>query len=52
MGDESYYIDLICDAIIANALSEDERDFNQTILYGADVDDFAHRGQCRQAISR
>lgn len=41
MGDESYYIDLICDAIIANALNETERDFNQTILYGADVDDFA-----------
>lgn len=41
MGDESYYIDLICDAIIENALKENERDFNQTILYGADVDDFA-----------
>ena len=41
MGDESYYIDLICDAIIKNALNENERDFNQTILYGADVDDFA-----------
>ena len=41
MGDESYYIDLICDAIIENALNENERDFNQTILYGADVDDFA-----------
>ena len=41
MGDESYYIDLICDAIVANALKEEERDFNQTILYGADVDDFA-----------
>ena len=25
MGDESYYIDLICDAIIANALREEER---------------------------
>lgn len=41
MGEESYYIDLICDAIIDNALKEEERDFNQTILYGADVDDFA-----------
>ena len=41
MGEESYYIDLICDAIVANALNETERDFNQTILYGADVDDFA-----------
>lgn len=41
MGDESYYIDMICDAIIENALKEEERDFNQTILYGADIDDFA-----------
>lgn len=40
MGDELYYIDLICDTIVANALSESERDFNQTILYGADIEDF------------
>lgn len=32
---------MICDAIIENALKEEERDFNQTILYGADIDDFA-----------
>lgn len=38
MGDEPYYIDLVCDAIIENALDESERDFNQTICYGADVD--------------
>lgn len=41
MGKESYYIDLICNAIIEYALQDWERDFNQTILYGADVDDFA-----------
>ncbi len=41
MGDESYYIDMICDAIVEYALDDVERDFNQTILYGADVDDFA-----------
>ena len=41
MGEESYYIDLICNAIIEYALQDWERDFNQTILYGADVDDFA-----------
>lgn len=41
MGEESYYIDMICDAIVENALREEERDFNQTILYGADIDDFA-----------
>lgn len=40
MGDEPYYIDLICDTIVANVLSESERDFNQTILYGADIEDF------------
>lgn len=38
MGEESYYIDLITDTIIEHALSESERDFNQTILYGADTD--------------
>ena len=37
MGEESYFIDLITEAIIANALTDDERDFNQTIIYGADV---------------
>lgn len=40
MGDESYFIDLITDAIIENALTDDERDFNQTIIYGADVDNY------------
>lgn len=40
MGEESYFIDLITDAIIENALTDDERDFNQTILYGADVDNY------------
>ena len=37
MGEESYFIDLITEAIIADALTDDERDFNQTIIYGADV---------------
>jgi len=37
MGDESYYIDMITDAIIEHALNDSERDFNQTILYGADT---------------
>ena len=37
MGEESYFIDLITEAIIENALTDDERDFNQTIIYGADV---------------
>lgn len=37
MGEESYFIDLITDAIIKHALTDDERDFNQTIMYGTDV---------------
>ena len=37
-GEEAYYIDQITDAIIANALEESERDFNQSILYGKDSD--------------
>lgn len=37
MGEEPYYVDLVCDAVIENALDESERDFNQTICYGADV---------------
>lgn len=38
MGDEPYYVDMVCDEIVKYALDEEERDFNQTICYGADVD--------------
>lgn len=38
MGEESYYIDLIADYIAENTLSESEKEFNQTIIYGADTD--------------
>ena len=37
MGDEPYYIDKICDWIAENVLQPEERDFNQTILFGSDV---------------
>jgi DNA polymerase-3 subunit delta len=37
MGDESYYIDKISDYIAENALKPEERDFNQTVLFGSDV---------------
>ncbi|WP_278819420.1 DNA polymerase III subunit delta [Hoylesella nanceiensis] len=37
MGDESYYIDQITDAIANTVLKPEEQDFNQTILFGADV---------------
>ena len=35
-GEESYFIDLVSDAIVEHALEEHERDFNQTIVYGKD----------------
>ena len=37
MGEESYYIDKICDFIAEHALQPEERDFNQTVLFGSDV---------------
>ena len=38
MGEEPYYIDAIADYIAEHVLSETEKEFNQTIVYGADVD--------------
>ncbi len=38
MGAEPFYTDRVCDAILENALQEWERDFNETVCYGADVD--------------
>ena len=37
MGEEPYYIDKISDFIEANVLAEDEKGFNQMVLYGRDV---------------
>jgi DNA polymerase-3 subunit delta len=37
-GEESYFIDLITKYIQDNALSENEKAFNQTIIYGKDVE--------------
>ncbi|OCB78555.1 DNA polymerase III subunit delta [Flavobacterium crassostreae] len=37
MGEEPYYIDKLSDYIEKNILSEEEKGFNQTILYGRDV---------------
>ena len=37
MGEEAYYIDLIADYIAENVLTPDERDFNQTVVFGADT---------------
>jgi len=37
MGEEPYFIDVIADYIAENALPEQEKAFNQTILYGKDT---------------
>ena len=38
MGEEPYYIDVIADYIEEHVLTETEKEFNQTVVYGADVD--------------
>lgn len=37
MGEEPYFIDKVSDYIEKNILTEDEKAFNQTVLYGRDV---------------
>ena len=37
MGDESYYIDKISDYIAEHILRPEERDFNQTVVFGSDI---------------
>src|SRR5680860_1181237 len=37
MGEEPYYIDKISEYIEKNVLSEEEKGFNQMVLYGRDV---------------
>lgn len=38
MGEETYFIDQISNYIEKNALTSDEKEFNQLVLYGNDVD--------------
>ena len=38
MGDEPYFIDIISDYILKNALSEEEKGFNQVVLCGKDTE--------------
>lgn len=38
MGDEPYYIDRLADYIAENVLTEEERGFNQMVIYGQDTD--------------
>lgn len=37
-GDEPYYIDKVSDFIEENALTDSEKSFNQTIVYGKDIE--------------
>lgn len=37
-GEESYYMDQVIDAAVKYTLEDHERDFNQTLVYGKDVD--------------
>ncbi|MDR0420118.1 MAG: DNA polymerase III subunit delta [Prevotellaceae bacterium] len=41
MGEEVYYIDKLSEFIANNVLSESERSFNQTVIYGKDVSEIS-----------
>lgn len=43
MGEESYYIDRICDFLVDTLLKPEERDFNLITLFGAETDTVAVR---------
>ena len=47
MGDESYYIDLLCEYIMENVLQPEERDFNQIVLFGAETTAAQVVDQCK-----
>ena len=47
MGEEPFYPDLACDAIMDAALAPEERDFNQTVFYGLDTDAGAVASEAR-----
>ncbi len=47
-GEETYYIDLICNEFEKNVIDEVDRDFNQTIVYGKDTSASQLISLCRQ----
>lgn len=48
-GEEAYYIDRLEEAIVENALSPDEQDFNLNVIYGIDVTDMRNViSMCKQ----
>lgn len=38
MGEEPFYPDMVCDAIVENAVEPESRDFDQFVFYGSDSD--------------
>jgi len=48
MGDEPFYIDYIANYLSKNVIPEDEKDFNQTVVYGKDVNINDLMSQARQ----
>ena len=48
MGEESYFIDAVCNRLSDSILREDERSFNQIVLYGKDSDGASVASYCRQ----
>lgn len=38
MGDEPYYIDYLTDLLLESVIPEEEKDFNQTVVYGSETD--------------
>ncbi|MFI3305233.1 MAG: DNA polymerase III subunit delta [Rikenellaceae bacterium] len=49
MGDESYFIDTLCDALASTILTEAEQSFNQVTLYGRDHEAGSVVNYARQA---
>ena len=48
-GEEGYYIDRLEEAIVDNALTPDEKDFNLNVIYGIDVSDIRNViSMCKQ----
>lgn len=46
-GEEPYFIDVLSDAIIENAVDESEKDFNLAVYYGRDIDITALMSEAR-----
>ncbi|OFX76963.1 MAG: DNA polymerase III subunit delta [Bacteroidetes bacterium GWE2_29_8] len=49
MGKEPYFIDVITQALLNNVLTEAEKDFNQSIIYGKDIDVYELLTMARRA---